>query len=73
MWSKGGGGQRRLVPAIECGGYVCVDGYYIVRLDEGERNCVREAKWLENNGRDGGGREGGSGMLEGRRGSRQPV
>ena len=50
-----------------------VDGYYIVRLDEGEGDCLREAKWLENNGRDGGGREGGSGMLEGRRGSRQPV
>ena len=52
---------------------MCVDGYYIVRLDEGGGNCVREAKWLENNRRDGGGREGGSRMLEGGRGSCQPV
>ena len=44
-----------------------------MRLDEGEGNFLREAKWLENNCSDEGGREGGSRMLEGGRSSSQPV
>ena len=50
-----------------------VVGYYIVRLNEVEGNCLIEAEWVEKNCSEGGGWEGGSGVLEGGRSGSQSV
>ena len=42
-----------MIPTFQCSWYVGVGGYYIVRLDEGRGDWLREAEWMDKNCSDG--------------------